>query len=114
VFDIDAAALQRGALSRAVAVPKTPVVRRDLAVVVDETITANDVLAAAASAKAPFVGEIAIFDVYRGTGIASGRKSLAILVLMQDTARTLTDADIDHAMANITRALADRCGGTLR
>ena len=38
---------------------------------------------------------VGLFDVYRGAGLTDGKKSLAILVLMQDTARTLTDADID-------------------
>jgi phenylalanyl-tRNA synthetase beta chain len=114
VFEIDAAAAEAAAMPVATAAARTPVVRRDLAVVVDESVAAADVLAAARSAAAPFVGAITLFDVYRGPGIGDGRKSLAILVLMQDTARTLTDAEIDAAMRDITRALVDRCGGTLR
>ncbi|MFI4904420.1 MAG: phenylalanine--tRNA ligase subunit beta [Burkholderiales bacterium] len=114
VFEIDAAAAEAAAMPVATAAARTPAVRRDLAVVVDESVAAADVLAAARSAAAPFVGAITLFDVYRGPGIGEGRKSLAILVLMQDTARTLTDAEIDAAMRDITRALVDRCGGTLR
>ena len=45
------------------------------------------------------VEHIALFDVYRGPGIGPGKKSLAILVLMQDTERTLTDAEIDATVA---------------
>ena len=114
VFEADAHALQKSVLPRAHAAARTPLVRRDIAVVVDEKLAASEVLAVIDDASPPFVGEIALFDVYRGAGIGEGKKSLAILVLMQDTARTLTDADIDAAMRNITRALADRCGGTLR
>ena len=114
VFEIDAAAAEAAAMPVAAAAARTPVVRRDLAVVVDESVPAADVLGAARSAAAPFVGAISLFDVYRGPSIGDGRKSLAILVLMQDTARTLTDAEIDAAMRDITRALVDRCGGTLR
>ncbi len=64
--------------------------------------------------RPPHVESIAIFDVYRGTGLTAGRKSLAILVLMQDTSRTLTDADIDATVADIVSLLAQRFGATLR
>jgi phenylalanyl-tRNA synthetase beta chain len=114
VFEVDAGVLQKSKLPHAQAPPRTPRVRRDIAVVVDEKVSASDLLATVRGASPPFVGEIALFDVYRGSSIGDGKKSLAILVLMQDTARTLTDADIDGAMLDITRALADRCGGTLR
>ncbi|MEO8847736.1 MAG: phenylalanine--tRNA ligase subunit beta [Casimicrobiaceae bacterium] len=114
VFEVDAAVLQRAPLPRATPAARTPLVRRDLAIVVDESVRAGDLLSAAKSASPPFVGDITLFDVYRGAGIGDGKKSVAILVLMQDTARTLTEADIDGAMRDITRALALHCGGTLR
>jgi phenylalanyl-tRNA synthetase beta chain len=114
VFEVDADVLQRDRLPHAEAAARTPLVRRDMAVVVDESVRAHDVLATMRAASPPFVGELTLFDVYRGKGIAEGKKSLAILVLMQDTARTLTDADIDGAMHGITRAVLDNCGGTLR
>ena len=65
-------------------------------------------------AKPIHVEEIALFDVYRGPAISLGKKSLAILVLMQDTARTLTDAEIDGTVAGLLRVLQDRFGATLR
>ena len=88
--------------------------RRDLAVVVDDGVPAQDVLAALEAAKPPHVDAIRLFDVYRGPGIDAGKKSLAILVLMQDTERTLTDAEIDATVAELLRILADRFGATLR
>ena len=75
--------------------------RRDIAVVVDETIPAQAVLDALVAVKPPVVDHIALFDVYRGRGIEVGKKSLAILVLIQDTARTLTDAEIDATVADL-------------
>jgi phenylalanyl-tRNA synthetase beta chain len=54
------------------------------------------------------------FDVYRGPGLPPGQKSLAILVLMQDTARTLTDTDIDATVASLVDVLRQRFGATLR
>jgi phenylalanyl-tRNA synthetase beta chain len=89
-------------------------VRRDIAVVVDETIPAQAVLDALAAVKPPSVDYIALFDVYRGSAIEAGKKSLAILVLIQDTARTLTDAEIDATVAVLLREIENRFGGTLR
>ena len=57
---------------------------------------------------------IQLFDVYSGAGIEPGKKSLAILVLMQDTERTLTDAEIEATRAQLLRVVADRFGATLR
>jgi phenylalanyl-tRNA synthetase beta chain len=57
---------------------------------------------------------VALFDVYRGPGIERGKKSLAILVLMQDTARTLTDAEIDATIADLLRVLRERFDASVR
>jgi len=95
-------------------VSKLPVVRRDLAVVVDKEIPVQAVLDALVAAKPPPVDKVALFDLYRGSGISADKKSLAILVLMQDTARTLTDTEIDAAVAQLLRVIEDRFGGTLR
>jgi phenylalanyl-tRNA synthetase beta chain len=95
-------------------VSRLPVVRRDMAVVVNESIPAEAVLSALAEVKPAHVDSIRLFDVYRGPGILTGKKSLAILVLMQDTERTLTDVEIDATMASLLRVIADRFGGTLR
>jgi phenylalanyl-tRNA synthetase beta chain len=114
VFELDLATLLTRAVPVAQPVSKLPVARRDLAVVVDDTVPAGEVLAALASARPPRVEQIQLFDVYRGTGIPQGKKSLAILVLMQDTERTLTDAEIDATVAELLRVLEDRFGATLR
>jgi phenylalanyl-tRNA synthetase beta chain len=89
-------------------------VRRDLALVVDEAVPAQDLLDALDKAKPPHVISLGLFDVYRGRGLTEGRKSLAILVLMQDTSRTLTDADIDATEALLLSVARDRFGATLR
>ena len=114
VFELELAPLLARPMPVAIPVPKLPVVRRDLAVVVDETVPAQAVIAALETARPPRVEAIRLFDVYRGPGVAPGKKSLAILVLMQDTERTLTDPEIDAMMAQMLRILADRFAATLR
>jgi phenylalanyl-tRNA synthetase beta chain len=108
VFELDQDPLTQHSLPVAKAVSRLPVVRRDVAVVVAETVSAEAVLGALRGASPPHVDHIALFDVYRGPGIGSGKKSLAILVLMQDTARTLTDAEIDATVTDLLRVLRDR------
>ncbi len=114
LFEVDLAPLLAHALPSAQAVSKLPIVRRDLAVVVDDGLPAQDVLAALDAGRSTRVEAIRLFDVYRGPGIDPGKKSLAILVLMQDTERTLTDAEIDATVAGLLRILVDRFAATLR
>jgi phenylalanyl-tRNA synthetase beta chain len=58
--------------------------------------------------------EIALFDQYRGKGVPEGKKSLAFLVVMQDTQKTLTDEDTDAAVARLLTAMAQKHGAVLR
>ena len=114
VFELDLEALLAGSLPIAKPVSKFPPVRRDMAIIVDEAVSAQTILDTMDAAKPPYVERIEPFDLYRGPHLPSGKKSLAILVLMQDTERTLTDADIDAAMSVLLAALRDRLGATLR
>jgi phenylalanyl-tRNA synthetase beta chain len=114
VFELALPPLLARPLPAARPVSRLPVVRRDIAVVVDDAVPAGAVLAALTAARPARVETISLFDVYRGAGIEAGKKSLAILVLIQDTERTLTDAEIDATMAELLRVLTDRFGATLR
>jgi phenylalanyl-tRNA synthetase beta chain len=114
VFELDCDALMAQPVPVARAVSKLPLVRRDIAVVVDEALPADIVLAALDATKSPQVEQISLFDVYKGPGVEQGKKSLAILVLIQDTARTLTDAEIDATVGVLLRELEKRFNATLR
>jgi phenylalanyl-tRNA synthetase beta chain len=95
-------------------VTKFPSVRRDLAMVVDETVPAQALIDTMMTARADVINEIALFDLYRGKGIEQGRKSLAFLVVMQDTQKTLTDEEADSAVAGLLSELAQKHGAVLR
>ena len=114
VFELDQEPLTEHPLPSAKAVSRLPAVRRDIAVVVAETIPAEAVLDALRRSSPGHVEHIALFDVYRGPGIEYGKKSLAILVLMQDTARTLTDTEIDATVADLLRVLGERFDASIR
>jgi phenylalanyl-tRNA synthetase beta chain len=114
LFELALEPLLRRSLPQARPVSRQPVVRRDLALVVDEHLEAEALLVALTEAKPSAVDDIRIFDVYRGPGIGPSKKSLAILVLIQDTERTLTDAEIDAIVSALLRIAIDRFGATLR
>jgi phenylalanyl-tRNA synthetase beta chain len=114
VFELDVAVLAQQPTPAARPVSKLPIVRRDLAVVIDEAIPAQAVLDALVAVKPPAVDRLSLFDVFRGPAVGHGKKSLAILVLIQDTARTLTDAEIDEAVGVLLRELQSRFKAVLR
>src|SRR4029079_7073957 len=114
LFEVDLAPLLQRSMPQVRPVSKLPLVPRDIAIAVDERLSAQELLAALSKARPSVVDDIRLFDVYRGPGIAPGKKSLAILVLIQDTERTLTDAEIDTAVGSLLRIAGDRFGGTLR
>ena len=89
-------------------------VERDLAFLVDEAVSAGDILKAAESAERSLVAKVGVFDVYRGEGVPEGAKSIAIQVTLQPRERTLTDAEIDAAIAKIVAEVAKKTGAKLR
>jgi phenylalanyl-tRNA synthetase beta chain len=113
-FELGADALAELPLPAGKPVSRLPVVRRDMALVVDEAVPVQALLDALARDKPSQVEAIRLFDVYRGSGLTEGKKSLAILVLMQDTSRTLTDADIAATEAYLLAVARDKFGATLR
>src|SRR5882672_1295898 len=114
LFELDLEALGRVELPRYREVSKFPPVIRDLAIVVDEGLPAAALLEEMGRFRPAGVQKIRLFDFYRGKGVERGKKSLAFRVVMQDTARTLTDAEADAAMAQLTKLLAAKFGAKLR
>jgi phenylalanyl-tRNA synthetase beta chain len=91
-----------------------PVSTRDLAMVLGEDRTAAEVLGVVREAGAPLVREARVFDRYAGDQVAEGRVSLAVRLGIVDPGRTLTDEEIDAAVAAVVAALRDRLGAELR
>lgn len=89
-------------------------VQRDFAFVVDRAVTAADIVKAAQGGDRVLVTDVAVFDVYEGTGIPEGKKSLAISVTLQPREKTLTEAEIDAVAAKIVTEVGKKTGGVLR
>ena len=114
VFELDAEPLLAVPLPRLTEVSRFPAVTRDLAVLVDEGVPAQALLDALSDARPGLVQEVRLFDLYRGEGVRKGKKSLAFRVVMQDTGKTLTDAEVDAAMADLEQLLTARFGAQRR
>jgi phenylalanyl-tRNA synthetase beta chain len=82
-------------------ISRFPQVRRDLAVVVDETVALSALAERVVLVASSLLCDLRIFDVYRGHGVEAGRKSVALGLIFQDISRTLTDEDVEQLMASI-------------
>ncbi len=114
VFELDVAALQQRPMPVHVAVSKQPPVRRDMALVVANSVNSDALTASLREAAPGFVRAIDVFDVYRGAGLPEGKKSVAIRVLMQDTERSLADTEIEGACQRMLDKATEQHGATLR
>jgi phenylalanyl-tRNA synthetase beta chain len=95
-------------------ISRFPQVRRDLAVVVDETVALSALAERVRLSASSLLCELRIFDVYRGPGVEAGRKSVALGLIFQDISRTLTDDDVEHAIASIVTDLRTSLNAKIR
>ncbi|CAI2024929.1 Phenylalanine--tRNA ligase beta subunit [Serratia fonticola] len=114
VFELEWNKLASRAVPQAREVSRFPANRRDIAVVVAENVAAEDILAECKKVGANQVVGVNLFDVYRGKGVAEGYKSLAISLVLQDTARTLEEEEIAATVAKCVEALKQRFQASLR
>jgi phenylalanyl-tRNA synthetase beta chain len=95
-------------------VSRFPQVRRDLAVLLDRTLAAGEVLGAIRKAAGKDCLQADLFDRYEGKGVPEGKVSLAFRLVFQREDRTLTDGEVSPAVEKVVRMLAHRFGGELR
>jgi phenylalanyl-tRNA synthetase beta chain len=114
LFELAALPLLRRDVPLHAEISRFQAVRRDLAVLVNQEVEVQTLLDAMQSARIEGITEIALFDVYRGKGIDSDKKSLAFRVSMQDNQKTFTDSEVDAAMTHLTELLQQQFNAQLR
>ncbi|NMF90522.1 phenylalanine--tRNA ligase subunit beta [Aromatoleum petrolei] len=114
VFEFDMDAVLLADLPAYVEISRQPAVTRDLALVVEQALPVGRVIEVLNESAPAMVKGVELFDVYHGKGIDPGKKSLAFRVLMQDTQRTLEDAEVDAAVTAIVRHAETVLGARLR
>ncbi|MBI3519580.1 MAG: phenylalanine--tRNA ligase subunit beta, partial [Bacteroidetes bacterium] len=95
-------------------IPKFPAVRRDLALLLDKTITYKEVEDLAYSAERKLLKSVNLFDIYEGDKLAAGKKSYAVSFTLQDDEATLNDKQIDNVMQKLIKTYSEKLGATLR
>ncbi len=114
VFELEQSALIDAALPDFQPLSRYPEVRRDLAVIVDQTVSVAQIEAVAKAAAGESLTHLTVFDVYVGEGIDLHRKSIAIGLTFQALSRTLTDADINTSLEQIITQLKRQLSAELR
>ena len=114
VFQFDIESTFAADVPAATAISKYPSVRRDIAVVVADDVSSAALVKVVKAAAPELVQHVTVFDVYRGSGIEAGRKSIALGLILQETSRTLTDVDADAAVDGAVQKLKQEFNADLR
>ena len=118
LFELDLAAVLQRPVPALTAIPKQQSVWRDIAVIVNEAVTHNSLMAAVHAAPTPLVRSALLFDIYKPqtptADIAAGERSMAVRLELLDDNDTLTDERIEAVVAQVLDSLATRLGARLR
>ena len=114
LFELDLSPLLDAELPHYREISRFPAVRRDLALVVEEGVAMETLLAHVKVAARGFLQSVTVFDIYRGQGVKKGFKSVALALVLQDTSRTLTDDDVESTVSTVIERLKQQAGAELR
>jgi phenylalanyl-tRNA synthetase beta chain len=95
-------------------IPKFPAVRRDLALLLDQNTTFEQIFKVAKQTEKGLLKDVNLFDVYEGKNLPEGKKSYAVSFILQDDNKTLTDKDIEKIMNKLQANFEKEFGATLR
>lgn len=114
VFELELSALLTAKVPNFTEISKYPAIRRDIALLVDNNISAQQLLDCVRNSAPESLLNLKLFDLYQGEHIDSGRKSIALGLTLQEQSRTLKDEEVDAAINNILRSLEREVGATIR
>lgn len=96
------------------AIPKYPEVRRDFALLLDNSVTFDDIYTIAKQTEKQLLKAVNLFDVYEGKNLPTGKKSYAVSFTLQDENKTLNDKQIDKIMNKLQSNFENKLGAELR
>ncbi|MDI6744708.1 MAG: phenylalanine--tRNA ligase subunit beta [Thermodesulfovibrionales bacterium] len=94
--------------------PKFPCIERDIAIIVDDKLSASDIENLIRAYPSELIEDVSIFDFYKGRNIPDEKKSLAFTVRYRSDSRTLTEAEVEEMHLNIVKYITAETGGKLR
>ena len=96
------------------AIPKYPEVRRDFALLLDDSVSFESIYKIAKQSEKQLLKDVNLFDVYQGKNLPKGKKSYAVSFLLQDENKTLNDKQIDKIMKKLQNNFEKQLGAELR
>lgn len=114
LFELNLSAVLQSQVPEFEALSKFPANRRDLALLVDEAVTAGQIEDCLRTIDSDILKAFQLFDVYTGDGVEVGKKSLAVAFQLQHAERTLTDDEVDSLIQTVTETLEQSLGATIR
>jgi len=114
VFECSLAALSCARVPKASALSRYPRVRRDLALLVDESVSWQQLEDVVRQTLPDSLVDVAVFDVYQGDKIEKGKKSIALSLILQEFSRTLEEKDVEQMVNRVVKALTAAHGAVLR
>ncbi len=114
LFELDQGKVFKKSVPKFEVLSKFPSVRRDMALLVEEKTMAADIISSINGCNEKNIKDVQIFDIYRGEGVERGYKSVALSLILQDSAQTLTDSEIDAIFNKVLEALSITINAKLR
>jgi len=114
VFELESGATLAAKISDFVEISRFPSIRRDIAVVVDEATPLEALREHVSVSANKLLRDLRVFDVYRGSGVESGRKSVALGLILQETTRSLTDHEADEVRNAVVARLRRELNASIR
>jgi phenylalanyl-tRNA synthetase beta chain len=114
LFELDQNLLLNKCIPVFKSLSKYPSVKRDLALIVKEDVTASEIINCIKGSAEAALQDVIIFDIYRGKGVEEGSKSIALTLIMQDDTQTLTDSEVDAIVSRLLTLLNNEMNAKLR
>ncbi len=114
LFELELPEILQGRLPGFESLSKYPSIRRDIAIVVENHVTFESIRNIIREAAGKIIKDIRPFDVYTGGNIDSGRKSVALGLILQEKSHTLTDSEVDEVVQSVLHHLSDKLDAKLR
>ena len=114
VFDLNIGLFTKREAIRCKKISKFPIIKRDIAVVIDEKVSFKEVSDSVKNDASDLLVNLELFDLYQGEGIEKRKKSLALGLTFQSIHGTLKDEEVENNMHNVIKGLSDRLSAKLR
>lgn len=114
LFELDLFEMIKGVLPGFTELSKFPEVKRDIAIIVDESINAEQAIKCVQASGGACLQNVSVFDVYQGKGIDPGKKSLALTMTFQHVSRTLNESEINEQLGQVVTVLKHQLNAILR